>query len=83
MVALNDFLEANIVNVTRFLSEVNVSVFTNLLISNSLHLFRRNSHLQVLRMNRTSGWKQLTMNPTPSSFTDSSISMRTRLEKSY
>lgn len=34
MVALNSFLEDNIVNVTRFLSEVNVSRFLSLMLGN-------------------------------------------------
>ena len=43
MIPLNDFLTANIVNVTRFLSEINVSIFLQHM-SNVLTLFGAEIH---------------------------------------
>ena len=82
MVPLNDFLSANIVNVTRFLSEINVSNrWSPSLWHTNKQFFYRNIHR--LMMNRKNGLTPLTTIQITLSSTDSSKGTRIKSEKSF
>jgi hypothetical protein len=84
MIVLNEFLQGNIVNVTRFLSEVNVSPLLSLLVVLFLSWLFRNipQQQQQTTTNQMNGWGQLLMIQTPSYCTVSSASITTRLVRS-
>lgn len=59
MVCLNEFLKANITNVTRFLSEVNVNNLSICVNETNSSFFRRNTPQQPLTRMVVNGWAPL------------------------
>lgn len=78
MIPLNDFLTANIVNVTRFLSEINVSPFSTTCQHAKIVWHRNTWRRKMIRMN---GLTRLGTRQMWSCCTGSSTSMQTRLAR--
>lgn len=85
MVSLNDFLRANIVNVTRYLSEVNVRQRLPVSFGYSYSVDRRdrNTLRTVPKMTTMNGWAPPTMIPTQLSYIDISKNTQTRSARNY
>ena len=81
MIPLNDFLSANIVNITRYLSEVNVWLSFYLAAIYADEKLSRNIRRQMTI--RKNGWTQRMTIRTSSCCIGSLISTQTKLERSY
>ena len=80
MVALNKFLESNITNVTRFLSELHVSFTPRL--QRVMLTFSRNTQVAPM-ISTTTGLEPQATKPMSSFYIDSSTNMPTKSGKSY